>query len=383
MNLFGALLIIAFGFLFVTVSSRLTGEIGSSSNPISGMTVATLLLTCSLFLLAGWTGNRYYVTALSVGAIVCIAASNGGTTSQDLKTGFLVGGTPRLMQTAILIGSLASALLLGPILLQLNQASTTYVPVETLVPGGLATDPAGLERREAIRGPQAKTDSHAYRVWHKPDASGGPAGKYLVDDSGRAVWLVDPGINGTHPQRPDGSEVRKFDAPKATLVSYIIKGILSGNLPWGLVLFGVMIALTLEMTLVPSLAFAVGVYLPLSSSSPILFGGIVRWLVDRRRNRDLAHLRLTPEQLVAESDKSPGVLLASGYIAGGAIAGIIIAFTQGLLGDFDARRVAWATAHDPFFAGPYADLLSMLPCLALLVLLYGVGRGRWLSGRRR
>ncbi|HSP06865.1 MAG TPA: oligopeptide transporter, OPT family, partial [Acidobacteriota bacterium] len=128
MNIAGAIMIVVFGFLFVTVSSRLTGEIGSSSNPISGMTVATLLLTCLIFLTLGWTGPKYYVTALSVGAIVCIAASNGGTTSQDLKTGFLVGATPKLQQIAILVGAFASALILGPILLRLNSAATVYVP---------------------------------------------------------------------------------------------------------------------------------------------------------------------------------------------------------------------------------------------------------------
>jgi putative OPT family oligopeptide transporter len=114
MNLVGASLIVVLGFLFVTVSSRLTGEIGSSSNPISGMTVATLLLTCLVFLMLGWTGPSYYVTALSVGAIVCIASSNGGTTSQDLKTGFLVGATPRNQQIAIIIGALLSAVAAGP-----------------------------------------------------------------------------------------------------------------------------------------------------------------------------------------------------------------------------------------------------------------------------
>ena len=129
MNLLGAALIVVFGFLFVTVSSRLTGEIGSSSNPISGMTVATLLLTCLAFLALGWTGPTYYVTALSVGGIVCVAASNGGTTSQDLKTGFLIGSTPRAQQIAILCGALASAVVLGPILLALNDASTVYVPL--------------------------------------------------------------------------------------------------------------------------------------------------------------------------------------------------------------------------------------------------------------
>src|SRR5258708_721681 len=127
-NIIGAILIVAFGFLFVTVSSRLTGEIGSSSNPISGMTVATLLLTCLIFLLRGWTGPTYYVTALSIGGIVCIASSNGGTTSQDLKTGFLIGSTPKYQQIAILVGAFASALVLGPILLVLNDSATVYVP---------------------------------------------------------------------------------------------------------------------------------------------------------------------------------------------------------------------------------------------------------------
>src|SRR5213082_62615 len=136
-NIVGALLIVAFGFLFVTVSSRLTGEIGSSSNPISGMTVATLLLTCLVFLIIGWTTPPYFVTALSIGGIVCIAASNGGTTSQDLKTGFLVGSTPRAQQIAILIGALGSALVLGPILLGLNKAGSVYVPVGKPMPASI------------------------------------------------------------------------------------------------------------------------------------------------------------------------------------------------------------------------------------------------------
>ena len=129
-------------------------------------------------------------------------------------------------------------------------------------------------------------DQNSYRVWHRPDPSGGAAATFLVNDQGAPIYLVDPGINGTHKVRPDGSAVQKFDAPKATLMSYIIKGILSRELPWGLVLFGVMIAVVLEMSGIPSLAFAVGVYLPLSSSSPIFIGGMVRWLVDRWLRRE-------------------------------------------------------------------------------------------------
>jgi putative OPT family oligopeptide transporter len=373
MNLLGALLILVFGFLFSTVSSQLTGEIGSSSNPISGMTVATLLLTCLIFLLVGWTGGPYYVTALSVGAIVCIASSNAGSTSQDLKTGFLIGATPRLQQIAILAGALASAVVLGPILLKLNDAATVYVPIVQVAPG-LRTDAGALGETAALQGPQALQDPGTYRVWHKTDIAGGPAGKYLVDDAGKAVYLVDPGINGSHTTRPDGTQVRKYDAPKAVLMSYIIKGILDQQLPWALVIFGVIIALVLEMSGVPSLPFAVGVYLPLSSSAPIFVGGMVRWVVDRRRNKLAAYANASEEERTAAGDRSPGVLLASGYIAGGALAGILIAFTAGVLGDFDKAVTAWSAAHNPFFEGGAADLLSMLPYAALIVLLYWMAR---------
>jgi uncharacterized oligopeptide transporter (OPT) family protein len=383
MNLLGAVLIVAFGFLFVTVSSRLTGEIGSSSNPISGMTVATLLLTCLVFLVVGWTGGPYYVTALSVGAVVCIAASNGGTTSQDLKTGYLVGGTPRYQQYAILFGALLSALMLGPILLRLNAAATTYVPAGEVAAAGLRVDPSTLPGdREHPPATQVNGANRDFLVWHKTDAVGGPPGRYLVDEGGRAQWLVDPGINGTFTKRADGSEVRKFDAPKATLMSYIIKGILDRHLPWGLVLFGVMIALVLEMSGIPSLAFAVGVYLPLSSSSPIFIGGLVRWLVDARHRGGFKARGLSEEEIVAEGDKSPGVLMASGYIAGGAIAGILIAFMAGVLERADAVLTRWSTANNPFFAGAISDLLSLVPFAVLTVMLLLTGWELILSDRK-
>ncbi len=383
MNLLGAVLILVFGALFVTVSSRLTGEIGSTSNPISGMTIATLMLTCLVFLLVGWTGGAWYVTALSVGGIVCIACSNGGTVSQDLKTGYLVGATPSSQQVSILIGAFASALCMGPILLKLNETATVYVPVQQVAPQGISATAAVLDnRRESLVGPQAKTDTQSYRVWHKTDAEGGPAGKYLVDDSGQAVWLVDPGINGTHSTRPDGTEVRKFDAPKATLVSYIIKGILDRELPWELVIFGAMIAIMMELAGVPSLAFAVGVYLPISTSAPMFVGGAIRWLIDRRQARQPENQGLSETQLAAQSDRGPGVLLASGYIAGGAIAGIVIAFLAGVLGDFDAALQKWSTANNPFFAGPNSEWLSLLPFCLLVLLLWAVGRGSLLAPRK-
>jgi putative OPT family oligopeptide transporter len=450
MNALGALLIVIFGFLFVTVSSRLTGEIGSSSNPISGMTVATLLLTCLIFLIVGWTGGSYYVTALSVGAVVCIAASNGGTTSQDLKTGFLVGGTPKLQQYAILIGAFASALVLGPILLQLNKAATVYVPIGQIAPGlhlngslpaaterlsgpqsrpvayrewdktddtggpagrylvtgegeavlliemrsdgptcrsvpqatpRLRTDPSKLPVAAEYNAMQARLAAATYHVWFKEAGADGPQGKYLVNDQGDAVWFVDPGINGAFRQRPDGTEVRKFDAPKATLMSYIIKGILDRKLPWALVLLGVFISVTLELAGIPSLAFAVGVYLPLSSSTPIFVGGLIRWLADHRKRHELRHSDLDEAQLAAESDKSPGVLLASGYIAGGAIAGIIIAFLAGVLDQADAYLAALSSAHNPFFDGPLADALALVPFALLTGFLYLVAREKLLGAK--
>src|SRR5467141_249973 len=193
----GAVLIIAFGCLFVTVSSRLTGEIGSSSNPISGMTVATLLLTCLVFLLIGWTGPTYYITALSIGGIVCIASSNGGTTSQDLKTGFLIGATPKYQQIAILVGAAASALVLGPILLTLNDSATVYVPRVSFEPAtkGVQLDPAKASSLPAFTDQNKPSKPGEYRVL-KNEAGGAAVagldpGEYLVDNTGKVVYKVE------------------------------------------------------------------------------------------------------------------------------------------------------------------------------------------------
>jgi len=386
-NILGAILIVAFGFLFVTVSSRLTGEVGSSSNPISGMTVATLLLTCLVFLLISWTAPPYFVTALSIGGIVCIAASNGGTTSQDLKTGFLVGSTPKFQQIAILVGALTSALALGPILLAMNQSGSVYVPVaqtkDFSFPAGFKFTPdqyvmsGDQPKKERLQGGQASSDTNEYNVVHKTSTAYGPAGRYLVNDQGVPVYLADPGINGIYDKVPgSNATVAKFTAPKATLMSYIIKGILSRELPWGLVLLGVMITIVLELSGVPSLAFAVGVYLPISTSAPIFVGGAVRWLVDKYLRKKPENLPLTEEQMAAETDKSPGVLLASGYIAGATLAGVIYAFLNlkesisGKLKGFEE----WSTHHNPFAAGPHSDVLGLIPFLILTILLYLVGR---------
>ncbi len=382
-SLLGAVLIIVLGFLFVTVSSRLTGEIGSSSNPISGMTVATLLITSLVFLALGWTSpDPYFVTALSIGGIVCIAASNGGTTSQDLKTGFWVGGTPWRQQIAILVGALASALVLGSLLIFLNDSRTYYKKVEANSPEMRVKVTEQMlfrehgELKSETAGGKYSSDTQVYRVWQNTDPKAAQIGKYLVNMQGEPVYFVDPGINGVIKTDEDGRKLERYDAPKATLMSYIIKGVLGQDLPWGLVITGAMIAVVLELSGIPSLAFAVGLYLPLSTSSPIFVGGLVRWAVDLYLKRKLARKNLTEEQIIAETDKSNGVLLASGYIAGGAIAGILIAIFAIIpsLNSLQQRFSDWAETGNPFYAGANADWLAMVPFLVLALILYYVGR---------
>jgi putative OPT family oligopeptide transporter len=240
-----SLLIVVFGFFFVTVSSRITGLIGNSSNPISGMTIATLILTCTIFVAAGMTGDLYAPIALGVGAVVCIAAAIAGATSQDLKTGFLVGATPIRQQVGLVIGVLTASFVIG--------MTTLYL----------------------------------HRIMVIGSAS--------------------------------------LPAPQATLMSTIIKGLLSQNLPWGLVLVGVFISVTLELCGIRSLSFAVGSYLPIQTTAPIFVGGLVRWFVERKTGH------------AEESEISSGTLFSSGLIAGGSLAGILYAalFGQNIIGAAD------------------------------------------------
>jgi putative OPT family oligopeptide transporter len=237
-NILVSVLIVLFGFFFATVSSRITGLIGSSSNPISGMTIATLIITCVIFVALGWTGDAYGPVALAVGAIVCIAAANAGNTSQDLKTGYIVGATPIYQQMGLAIGVVTSSLIIGMTVLYMHQVF---------------------------------------------------------------------GI---------GSEA--VAAPQATLMATLIKGLLSQNLPWGLVLVGVFIAITLELCGIHSLSFAVGAYLPIATTAPIFIGGLVRWWVERGTGE------------TSESDLSSGTLFSSGLIAGGSLAGILFAVLVGV-----------------------------------------------------
>jgi len=241
------ILVIVFGFFFVTVASRIVGLVGSSNSPISGMTIATLMGTCLIFTAVGWTGKFYEPLALVVGSMICIAAANAGATSQDLKTGFIVGATPRHQQISLFIGAIVSSIAIGLVVIALD------IP---------------------------NADMKAAGVEH-------------------AI----------------GSE--RFPAPQATLMATLLKGILSFNLDWSFVMVGVFIAITIELCGIKALAFAIGLYLPLSTTLPIFIGGAIKGIIDWRAEQR--------KELVEEDDLGKGSLFATGLIAGGAIAGVIVA----------------------------------------------------------
>lgn len=550
-----AILVVIFGFFFVTVSSRITGEIGSSSNPISGMTIATLLLTCGLFVLIGRTGVGYKAMALSTAALVCVAASNGGTISQDLKTGYLVGATPRLQQISIAIGVITSAIVIGFVMLLFLGSSNTFPAVDypgvTLTPtsatangpdgktyqvawerdtitasdgqavnrGKYLVDDAGVPQffvstsvdqgypwrlksvdvqlpagvhvegkkvinltpasHPGVALPAVPTtatapDGKVYRLavsdgTHASGKETVPAGTYLIDDTGvprffvgpstehlsvgqlakakitaidlpasaltaitdseigpdgtsyriaivtaddpaiagkgvaHGTYLIDAGgeakfkkgvigavtgndlgldrqhykvvelslgvasldqgrylVSDSNKVAYQETKFRKFDAPKAQLFALIIDGTLGGNLPWGLVLIGVFVAIILEMLGVSALPFAVGLYLPISTSGGIFVGGVVRYLVDKKRKGESE----------SSAEFSPGMLMASGLIAGGSIAGVVQA---GLL-QVDVADMFDFSAHAPF-----RDVVTWWPMLLFLLMaggLYYVGTRR-------
>ena len=247
------ILVIVFGALFVTVSSRIVGLIGSSNNPISGMTIATVMGTSLIFMAVGWTGHAYEPLVLVVGGMICIAAANAGATSQDLKSGYIVGATPRNQQIALFIGAIVSSIVIGITIKYLD----------------------------------------------KPTAE-----------------MLSQGIH-----HAIGTE--KYPAPQATLMATLIKGILSFNLDWQYVFVGVFLAVVMELCGIKSLSFAVGAYLPLSTTLPIFIGGAIKGLVDIKKQKE--NIKTNGE----DDELGKGSLFATGLVAGGAVAGVIIAFLSG------------------------------------------------------
>ncbi|MGY0036330.1 OPT/YSL family transporter [Pedobacter sp. NJ-S-72] len=296
-NLLIGVLVVLFGAFFVTVSSRIVGLIGSSNNPISGMTIATIMGTCLVFIAVGWTGKVYEPMALVVGGMICIAAANAGATSQDLKTGYIIGATPRYQQIALFIGVIVSSIVIG----------LTVRILDTPTPEMLA---------QGIK--------HAI-----------------------------------------GTEL--YSAPQATLMATLIKGMLSFNLDWQYVLVGVFIAITIELCGINALSFAVGAYLPLSTTLPIFVGGAIKGIVDWKERKKIK----TPE----EEELGPGNLFATGLVAGGALAGVVVAILMVIpsvrsnLSKIDVQPLftRW------FGAGGY-ELLGVLIFLFMGFVLYNISK---------
>lgn len=336
-NLVASIMVVVFGFLFVTVSARIVGLIGASANPISGMTIATLMLTALLFVAAGWTGGAYPAVALSIGGIVCIAAAVGGATSQSLKSGFIVGATPRHAEVAMIIGALTSVLVIGFTLILLNRA---YTRVEPLTIAEVQMSPEMKVVGETNY--QGKT----YQVINVIGSHKIPDGRYYFD----------PGAQRIDFQERVGIGSERLPAPQAVLMSTVINGILRQSLPWGLVLLGVFIVVVMELCGVRSLAFAVGSYLPIATTAPIFCGGVVSWLLQQVTKRQ-------------ESEVSSGALFAAGLIAGGSIGGLILAALVGFEVD---QKVVLGTKYWATLAN--SSIFGLVVFMAMAAALFHVGR---------
>jgi putative OPT family oligopeptide transporter len=316
-NLAAALLVMVFGFLFVTVSSRICGLIGSSANPVSGMTIATLMAVASIFLVSGWTAPAFGALAISIGGIVCIASSNAGDTSQDLKTGFLIGATPWKQQVAVMVGVVVSVFSIGITLNAMNKGLETFTPMQQPIAFNVNNPTNGVQiqqqhfsrQRFLLTKPDKSTafvDGSQYMLLNSLGSTTLPDGKYLYNPQTGMIevqWMQ--GI---------GSE--KAAAPQGRLMATVINGILSRKLPWGLVFLGVFLVLAVEVLGVRSLSFAVGAYLSIGTTLAMFCGGIVRWMVDR------AVAKAGGSEEDTSSEISPGSLYASGLIAAGGVMGL-------------------------------------------------------------
>jgi len=294
-NLFAAVFVVVFGFLFVTVAGRISGLLGNSSNPISGMSIATLMATCAIFFVAGWTAPNYAVLALMIGGVVCIAAAIAGATSQDLKTGYLVGATPVRQQYALLIGVTVSTIAIGATLNLMNRGLERYIP--TQIPVTLQSLPSGV-----------KIESDTFEHQGKKYVLINSLGSHEVPDG---EYLYDPGTQRIELQWAQGIGSEKAPAPQARLMATVINGILNQRLPWRLVLMGVCLVIAVEILGVRSLAFATGSYLSIATTGAMFAGGLVRLLVEATTKKK------------DESEASPGALYSSGLIAAGGVFGLL------------------------------------------------------------
>jgi putative OPT family oligopeptide transporter len=318
-NLAASLLIVVFGFLFVTVSSRIVGLIGSSANPISGMTIATLMATAAVFLVKGWTAPAFGALAITVGGVVCIASANAGDTSQDLKTGFLIGATPWKQQVALMIGVCISTFAVGVTLNAMNRGFEEFHAMST--PWDVSMPHDGVQNQGTFTRPEIHV-MLAGKTAGNQTAETRPGSQYILlnalgsHELADGKYLYNPATKSIDVQWVQGIGSERAAAPQARLMATVINGILRQQLPWGLVLLGVFLVIAIELMGVRSLTFAVGSYLSIATTLAIFAGGMVRWMVDRAAAK-------AGESSEVEGEISPGSLYASGLIAAGGIVGLL------------------------------------------------------------
>ena len=318
-NLAASLLIVVFGFLFVTVSSRIVGLIGSSANPISGMTIATLMATAAVFLVKGWTAPAFGALAITVGGVVCIASANAGDTSQDLKTGFLIGATPWKQQVALMIGVCISTFAVGVTLNAMNRGFEEFHAMST--PWDVSMPHDGVQNQGTFTRPEIHV-MLAGKTAGNQTAETRPGSQYILlnalgsHELADGKYLYNPATKSIDVQWVQGIGSERAAAPQARLMATVINGILRQQLPWGLVLLGVFLVIAIELMGVRSLTFAVGSYLSIATTLAIFAGGMVRWMVDRAAAE-------AGESSEVEGEISPGSLYASGLIAAGGIVGLL------------------------------------------------------------
>lgn len=360
-NAAASLLVIVFGFLFVSVSARIVGIVGSSSSPVSGMTIATLMATAAIFLVKGWTAPAFGALAITIGGMVCIAASNAGDTSQDLKTGYLIGATPWKQQVAVMIGVIVSVFAIGPTLTAMNKGFESFQRLPQPRAFALNALPDGVSNQ----GPFSRDQVNLTPWGTKARGAGGtlanPHSYVLLNSIGSSKledgkYLYNPATQQIEVQWIQGIGSEEVAAPQGRLMATVINGILSRKLPWSLVLLGVALVIGIELLGVRSLTFAVGAYLSIGTTLAIFCGGVVRWLVDRAAER-----RGQGALTAAESEVSSGSLFASGLIAAGGIMGLAGVGLH-LLQDFVTHK---ETPHFSPTNPLYSDWVSVL-CFAAL-----------------
>ncbi|WP_353073224.1 OPT family oligopeptide transporter [Tunturiibacter gelidiferens] len=411
-NIAAALLVVVFGFLFVTVSARIVGIVGSSASPVSGMTIATLMATAAIFLVKGWTAPAFGALAITIGGVVCIAASNAGDTSQDLKTGYLIGATPWKQQIAIMIGVIVSIFSIGATLNAMNKGLETFQRLPKPIVFSLDRLPDGVQNNGHFTGSDKITlTAHNADNQAKEELSNAKQyvllnaiGSTTLDDG---KYLYNPTTGQIEVQWIQGIGSEKAAAPQGRLMATVINGILSRKLPWALVLLGVAIVVVVELLGVRSLTFAVGAYLSIATTLAIFVGGVMRWMVDRamlRHAAEKARLEhdaslalwhsdretwlaqhpdfdptnpahadpsglpifntITARDATIESEVSPGSLYASGLIAAGGIVGLLGVCVK-LYEAATDRSIPRFSEHNPLHHDPVSVVMFALLAFSL------------------